>query len=250
MKRDYIAADKQRRGIFTKVGLIIALSAAILAFRWTVHPESDYETVAIPDMDKGVEIIPRTVQEQKRVPPPPAITAEEFIPEDLDLEFTEDLIPEDIEDAIIDPNMEEPIEFDLEPTSGPEKLPPPVEEEEDVLEIFTLVEEMPLFGDCSALLNKGERKQCSDTSILKYLSENIRYPNMARENGIQGTVVIRFIINEFGQITDAEIVREIGGGCGKEALRVVRDMPNWKPGLQRHRKVKVQMNLPVRFKLQ
>ena len=72
---------------------------------------------------------------------------------------------------------------------------------------------------------------------------------MARENGLEGTVVIRFIVDETGNIIRPEVIKDIGGGCGQEALRVVKKMPLWEPGRQRDRKVKVYFNLPVKFKL-
>ena len=111
---------------------------------------------------------------------------------------------------------------------------------------------MPVFGqNClDASLSKTEVKQCSDRAIMKYFADNIRYPSMARENHIEGMVVIQFIINESGKVTKTKIVREIGGGCGAEAVRVANSMPEWQPGSQRNREVKVMMSLPIRFRLQ
>ena len=86
--------------------------------------------------------------------------------------------------------------------------------------------------------------------MLKYLYKHIKYPKIARENGIEGMVVIQFIVGKDGKISDAKIVREIGGGCGKAALDVVEEMPEWIPGKQRLRNVNVRFNLPVKFKLQ
>ena len=86
--------------------------------------------------------------------------------------------------------------------------------------------------------------------LLKYLGKNINYPPIAQENGIEGTAVVRFVVNETGGISDIQIIRDIGGGCGKESVRVVKNMPNWKPGRQRGQAVKVYFTLPVRFKLE
>jgi len=98
----------------------------------------------------------------------------------------------------------------------------------------TWVEQMPQFnGD-----------------IEKYLSENIHYPEQARETGIEGRVAVQFVVTENGDITDAKIIRGIGGGCSEEALRVVKSMPRWKPGKNNGRAVKVQLTLPVTFHLQ
>jgi protein TonB len=99
---------------------------------------------------------------------------------------------------------------------------------------FKYVEQMPEFsGD-----------------INSYLAANMRYPEAAREAGTAGKVVIRFIVNEDGSISGAEIIRGIGGGCDEEALRVIKSMPKWKPGKQNGRAVKVYFMLPVLFVLQ
>jgi protein TonB len=86
-------------------------------------------------------------------------------------------------------------------------------------------------------------------ALLRFLSENLRYPSMALETKIEGLVVVQFIIDEKGQISAPSILRGIGGGCDEEAIRVVKRMPAWKPGKQRNRPVKVRYNLPVRFQL-
>ena len=109
--------------------------------------------------------------------------------------------------------------------------PPPDEEEH----IF--VQKPPAFPG-------GEK------DLLKYLAENIKYPPIARETNIQGTVALTFVIGKDGKVSDIRIVREIGGGCGKEALRVVQSMPNWIPGENNGHPVKVRFTLPVKFRLE
>ncbi|WP_421797467.1 energy transducer TonB [Haliscomenobacter sp.] len=127
---------------------------------------------------------------------------------------------------------------DYLPDEPVESTPPPVvlEEEKKPKEkpIFTFVEQMPAFRG-----NLGE-----------FLAKELRYPDIAKENGVKGTVVIQFVINEKGEITNPFILKDIGGGCGEEALRVVRSMPPWLAGAQRGVPVKVQMNLPIRFVLE
>src|SRR5262249_43566692 len=82
-----------------------------------------------------------------------------------------------------------------------------------------------------------------------YLSNNLRYPEAARDAGIEGKVVIQFVVNEEGNISDAVVVRGIGGGCNEEALRVVKSMPRWKPGKNNGQPVKVKLTLPINFTL-
>ncbi len=89
-----------------------------------------------------------------------------------------------------------------------------------------------------------------EKELLKFLAENIKYPPLARENNIQGNVALTFVVNKDGRVSDVTILRDIGGGCGKEAVRVVNSMPKWNPGEANGNKVKVRFTLPVRFKLE
>lgn len=131
---------------------------------------------------------------------------------------------------------EDGVDLGLLDGDGP-VAPPVVEAPPPKEEIFTRVEQMPQFGS-------GERE------LLEYLQKNIKYPAIARENGIQGTVVVQFVVDKDGSITQPEVARGIGGGCDEEALRVIREMPKWQPGKQQGRPVKVKFTLPVRFRLE
>lgn len=86
--------------------------------------------------------------------------------------------------------------------------------------------------------------------IQKYLGDNISYPEAAKDNNIQGRVVVRFVVDENGKVSDVTVVRGIGGGCDEEAKRVVSSMPAWKAGKQNGKPVKVYYNLPISFTLQ
>jgi protein TonB len=84
---------------------------------------------------------------------------------------------------------------------------------------------------------------------MKFLQDNIKYPIIAKESGIQGTVYVTFVVERSGAVTDVKILRGIGGGCDEEALRVVKNMPRWEPGTQRGKPVRVQFNMPIKFTL-
>jgi len=87
-------------------------------------------------------------------------------------------------------------------------------------------------------------------AFYKYLAENIKYPEQAKKDKIQGKVYISFVVEKDGSISDAKVLRGIGGGCDEEALRVVNAMPKWTPGKMRGEVVRVNYNLPITFKLQ
>ncbi|HLO69251.1 MAG TPA: TonB family protein [Flavipsychrobacter sp.] len=86
--------------------------------------------------------------------------------------------------------------------------------------------------------------------LIAYLQKNLQYPSFAKENNIEGRVTVQFVVNEDGSIGNAIIKKGIGGGCNEEAIRVVMNMPKWKPGMQNGRPVKVYYTLPITFMLQ
>lgn len=103
-------------------------------------------------------------------------------------------------------------------------------------EIFNFVEQMPEFPD-------------GPTAMTKFINDNIRYPEEARLQKIEGTVVVQFVVTKEGKITKATVVRGIGYGCDEEAVRVIQSMPDWKPGKHNNKAVYVNFTLPVKFKL-
>ncbi len=113
---------------------------------------------------------------------------------------------------------------------------PPKAPEDKTFEMFDLEKEPTFPG--------------GESAMMQYLGSNIQYPALARENGIQGTVVLTFVIDKVGSVTDVNIVKDIGGGCGKESVRVVEAMPKWTPGEANGHPVKVRYTLPLRFKFE
>ncbi len=116
-------------------------------------------------------------------------------------------------------------------------------------EVYKIVDEMPIFGSCDSFPTNKEKKSCSDRATMTFMAENISYPAEARQKMLEGMVVLKFIINEKGEITEPSIVKDIGSGCGEEALRVLKTMGAWKPGKKNGKAVKVQMHLPVKFRV-
>ena len=101
---------------------------------------------------------------------------------------------------------------------------------------FMIVEQMPQFPG-------------GEAALFEYLNKNIKYPAMAKENHITGTVYVSFVVKSDGKISDVKVLRGIAGGCSEEAVRVISSMPDWKPGKQAGKAVAVNYNLPISFKL-
>lgn len=125
---------------------------------------------------------------------------------------------------------------------------------EQTTEVFTVVEEMPylISAACEGKIGK-ERKECSDTELLRFVYDNVTYPKAAQENGTEGMAVVSFVITTEGDVTSIKTVRDPGDGCGAEAARIVELMKTkrieWAPGRQKGKIVAVKYNLPIRFKL-
>ena len=120
--------------------------------------------------------------------------------------------------------------------------------------IYKVVDNMPLFPGCENEKKYSKAHQdCAKENLLQFIYTNIKYPKAAQQQGIEGVVVIRFLVEKDGTTSSAEILRNIGGGTGEEALRVVNLMNEqdirWIPGQQDGQAVNVQFNLPVKFKL-
>ncbi len=214
---------EKKRTLFLQIGLIISLAITLAAFEWKSYEKREVELQNRAQSDVTEEIIPITKQEEPPPPPeaPQTTTELNIVEDDVDVE-------DDIE---IDVTADEDTEV--------EEYVPQFEEEEEVEEekVFMVVEKQPSFPG-------GEQAR------KKYLANNIEYPQLARESGIQGTVFVTFVVEKNGDITDVRVLRGIGGGCDEEAIRVVKEMPKWEPGEQRGKPVRVQFNMPIRFTLQ
>ena len=114
--------------------------------------------------------------------------------------------------------------------------PPPV--------VAPVVPETVVFAEIMPTFGKGQDE------ALKYIYKNVVYPSIARDNGVEGKVTAQFIINEEGKVTNVKIIRGIGAGCDDEVVRVLSNMPNWSPGYQGKRPVRVRITVPVTFRLE
>jgi protein TonB len=214
---------ENKRTFFVQIGLIVALAAMLVAFEWKT-----YDTKQIEIAGRQVETIEEEMVEitqQNKPPPPPAPPAQTTLIHIV----TDDVEVDD--DLVIDAEANELTVIEA-------YTPPAVTEEEEVAEaeIFTVVEESPSYPG-------------GEVARIQFLQQNIVYPQMARESGIQGTVYVTFVVERDGRVTDVRVLRGIGGGCDEEAIRVIKAMPKWNPGKQRGKPVRVQFNMPIKFTL-
>ena len=208
------------------IGAVLTLAVLFVGFEWSEREKKVATDTGLAEVVFEEEIIPITEQEQpKQAPPPPEAPKMEEVLEiaenDADVEESTIQASDDIQQAVEVKYVEVEVE----------------EEEVDEQQIFTVVEEMPSFP--------GGMGEC-----MKWLSKNIKYPTISQENGVQGRVIIQFVVNKDGSIVDAQVARGVDPYLDKEALRVVGQMPKWKPGKQRGKEVRVKYTLPVMFRLQ
>ncbi len=231
--------------------MAFSLFIVVSAMSWTTYEKEVY----IPEIDMEIETDvvvepPRTATPPPPPPPPPPPVIQEvpdeMVVEDDDMEFMDQSI--DAETTIEVPEVADVTTNDAPPPPPP---PPPVEVED---EIFKVVEQMPRFPGCEDIGGTNdERKQCADKKLYEFIYKYIQYPILARENNVQGNVVLSFVVEKNGTIGDIKVLRDPGAGCGEEAARVIKLINEkdikWTPGKQRGKPVRVQFILPVRFAL-
>jgi len=211
----------KKTSLFFSIGLFITMGITLTAFTWKNYDESllDLQGKSANVFEEMLEV-PPTEQ-----PPPPApviqqpqiveVPDEEEIKEDLNLKFDVEVTEETKVETII---------------------VAPVEEKEDVDQIFSVVEE--------TAEPKGGMP-----AFYKYVGEKIKYPAQARRMGVEGRVFVEFVVNRDGTIVDVRSIKGIGAGCDEEAVRIVQSAPAWKPGKQRGKPVRQKMVIPIIFKL-
>ncbi|HAQ66116.1 MAG TPA: energy transducer TonB [Bacteroidales bacterium] len=217
-------ADLENKKVyFIQIGLILALVLVFLGFEWKTYDKKVVETFQRQVTNVAEEIVLITQQkvEVAAAPPPATTTIINIVEDDVA-----------IDDEIV-------IDAEATATSEVQQYVPVKHEEEEIVEaeIFQIVESMPDFPG-------------GDEARMTYLRDNIKYPQIARESSISGTVYVTFVVEKDGRVTDIKILRGIGGGCDEEAMRVIKAMPRWKPGKQRGKPVRVQFNMPIKFTLQ
>jgi protein TonB len=253
---------KSYRSTYSLLGAFLAVATSLLAVSWTVYVKppltlpqnfTDYPTVKV--MTEADLPIPPPQKVLPPFVPPPTITSIK-----IDDKAVEQEPPKEINQS---PPNETPVNYvKTDPSAVAQPLaqkaiaPPvmvvPIKDEGPVLPFIT-VTQMPRFKseECEDLenLSPDEIKKCAEKKMLEFVYKNIKYPPVARDAGIEGTAVVKFIVNEKGEIISPEILKNPGGGLGEEALRIIKLFPSWVPGRQQDKNVPVYFNMPVRFQL-
>ncbi|MDO9154217.1 MAG: energy transducer TonB [Paludibacter sp.] len=223
LKKSPNATLEDKKFLYLLMGLVMVLSLFYIGLEWTKSVTVYDITDAAGLVEEQIEII-QTAPELPPPPPPPAPEIVEIL----------NVVENDVEVAEIKINTEDDKDKGVV-IIGPVSTGPAIEEEDNV--VFQVVETMPSFPG-------------GDAALFKFLNDNVKYPVIAQENGIQGRVICQFVVNRDGSIVDVEVVRSVDPSLDKEAIRVIKSMPNWSPGKQRGKSVRVKYTLPVNFRLQ
>lgn len=219
---------ENKRSTLRALGFIASLSLVLIALSWTSYDvitrqALNYEADLLED-----EEIPINIVTPPPPPPPPQQTTV--------IEIVDDEEEIEIEIEIEDIELDEDTEIEI------------IEEEDDVADDtpFMIVENMPALAQCKTMRG-DERHQCTQMEIIKYVSKNTKYPPIAKDAGIQGTVFVYFVVGKDGKVKDVKVLREVDSRLDKEAKRVVESLPRFDPGSQRGKNVSVQYTIPVKF---
>ncbi|MDD2492061.1 MAG: energy transducer TonB [Bacteroidales bacterium] len=218
---------ESKKVLFTEIGLIVALALVLVAFEWKTY---DKQIATLGDNNAVVieeEMIPIT----NETPPPPAEVPKiptvsdviEIVDDDMKIE--NELIINTEDDKNLGVEIKDYVKGPVEEVIEEEEIP------------FTIVEEKPSFqgGD--------------ENTFTKWVASKLVYPEIAKENGVQGRVILQFLVGTDGSVSDVKVVRGVDASLDREAARVVASSPKWKPGRQRNKPVKVRYTFPVIFQL-
>lgn len=229
IKKSPKANLENKKLLFKEIGLVIALGLTLLAFNWSTSEKAVSTIEADQQQVIEEESIPIT---NDTPPPPPETSVAEPAMSDI-IDIVDDDIKVDTKIIINEDDKNQGVEI-KEYVQAAEIAEEVVEE--DVIP-FAIVEDKPMFQGKDA------------NEFTKWVYNNIIYPEIAKENGVQGRVTLQFEIGKDGTVTNVKVLRGVDSSLDKEAVRVVSNSPKWTPGKQRGKAVKVKYNFPVTFQL-
>ncbi|WP_421919651.1 energy transducer TonB [Marinifilum sp.] len=223
---------EKKRGIFLQIGFLLSFLIVLAAFEYRSQVTYSDE-LAIDIIDEIEEMVPVTVQDKPKPKEQPKIKLMEL----SELLLTED--DEEIEDLEIeDSELSEDDDYDIRDVAEDDEL---VDESIP----YVKVEQMPIFNP-----KKNKTYEQGQRDLFITMQKMTRYPILAQENGIQGKVYVRFVVTRTGEISNIEVVRSADPSLDEEAIRVVRSLPKFKPGMQRNKPVNVWFSGYISFVLQ
>ena len=227
IKKSPKANLENKKTLFREIGLIAALGLVLLVFEWSTTDKDVSTLAANTTVITDEEQAPIT---QETPPPPPEQIREPVMTEELqivenDVKVETDFISTDDSDQKIE----------IKPYVEAKPVEEEVEVEEEIP--FAIVEDKPMFQGKDA------------NEFTKWVYNNIEYPEIAKENGIQGRVTVQFTIDKDGSVKDVKVLRGVDSSLDKEAVRVIQKSPKWSPGKQRNKPVKVKYTFPIIFQL-
>lgn len=221
------------RGLFLQTGLVLALLVSIIALEWKSYDDSVADLGEL-EVEIDDEIIPITQRQTAPPPPPPPPPPEviEVVEDDVELE-------EELEIASTETDETEEVEvIEME------------EEVSDEILNFAVVESVPVFPGCEDASSNDEKKACFQKQMFGHVRDNFKFPEMARQMGIQGKVYVNFVIEKNGSISNVEVVRGVDPLLDEEAARVIKQLPDMTPAKQRGKPVRMSFTMPINAKLQ
>ena len=208
---------EKKKTLYVLLGFVMVLSLVYIVFEWSQKDLVKYDkSQYLSGFTEDVVLPPPTTQPPPPPPPPRPVEVFKIVEKPTTT------------DHLIIKSEDSPTEGVDQPVNVKYEVPA-----EDIEEIHYYVEEMPEF--------KGD--------VMLFLSKNIKYPALAQEMGIQGKVICQFVVDRDGSIGNVEVVKGVDRSLDNEALRVIKSMPDWKPGKMNGRTVKVKYTLPVYFRL-
>lgn len=221
--------------LYGLLGLSVSLSFALMAFEYREYQSSEILGYVMGQAQDDIEEIPAIPEEKIEPPQPPEPEVREIeIPDEPE---EEDQPWEDIEATEFD--EDEILEFEFEAETEPEEEAP---------EVFIVVEKMPAFKGCEHLSNQ-EAKVCTQQKMLRHAMKNFVYPQICKEAGITGKLMVYFEVAPSGKVENTKMLIEGHKLLNQEAMRVVNSFPDFQPGMQQGKKVRVSYRIPFNINL-
>lgn len=220
-KKNQKANLKNKSSLFLNLGLTFSVGLVLVAFEWKSPYSGPLKEIGTSSENWAIEDIPLTIQ----TPPPPP-------PQKVSVEIKQ------VDDEIELDDLDIDIDINL---SDSDEIPKVVLNKN--LPIEETADEVMDFTDVQATFKGGMEAWYS------YLNKNLRYPSLAKRMGIEGTVLVRFVVNKDGSVQNVDVLRPLGGGCDEVAMEVIKNSPDWVPGRLKGQIVRTRMVMPIKFKL-